>query len=292
MIREGYMPFKGFKTYWRAVGECRDGKKPLILLHGGPGSTHNYFEVLDKLAEDGRMIVSYDQIGCGKSFVEGYPELFTRQVWMEELFALIEHLGIEEYHILGQSWGGMMAILSGCDYRPVGVKSYILSSANPSSKMWKDEQHRRIKYLPEEMQKAIAQAELTGNFDGAEYAAANDLFMERHCAGAVTEESPECLRREKKSGSEAYLTAWGPSEFNPMGNLKDFEYVEKMKTMDVPTLITSGVSDLCSPLIAKAMYDNLPHAKWVLFEHSRHMPFVEENERYMEVLRWWLLANE
>lgn len=291
-ITEGYMPFKGFKTYYRIVGEYDGEKKPLILLHGGPGSTHNYFEVLDSLAEDGRQIISYDQIGCGNSFVEGHPELFNREVWMEELFQLIDYLDLKEYHILGQSWGGMMAIISGCDYKPEGVKSYILSSANPSSKLWEEEQHRRIKYLPEYMQEAIAEAEEKGDYSSKLYKEAKDLFMERHCAGAVTEDSPECLRRKKKNSAESYLVAWGPSEFNPLGNLKDYEYLDKMVEMDVPTLITNGISDLCSPFIAKEMYDRLPNAEWKLFRYSRHMPFVEENQLYMEILRDWLNRHD
>ena len=66
-IREGYMPFMGYQTYYRMVGTLTGNKKPLILLHGGPGSTHNYFEVLDRLAEeDVRQQVMYDQIGCGE----------------------------------------------------------------------------------------------------------------------------------------------------------------------------------------------------------------------------------
>ena len=76
-IETGYMPFKGFKTFYRVVGEKTD-RAPLVLLHGGPGSTHNYFEVLDPLAElTHRQIVFYDQIGCGESYVEGHPELWT-----------------------------------------------------------------------------------------------------------------------------------------------------------------------------------------------------------------------
>lgn len=59
-IVEGYMPFEGFKTYYRIVGEGTKGKKPLLLLHGGPGSTHNYFEMLDKIAEGGRQVIMYD----------------------------------------------------------------------------------------------------------------------------------------------------------------------------------------------------------------------------------------
>ena len=68
-IREGYIPYLGYQTYYRIVGESRGGKKPLLLLHGGPGSTHNYFEVLDRLAEEGREVISYDQLGCGNSWV-------------------------------------------------------------------------------------------------------------------------------------------------------------------------------------------------------------------------------
>ena len=65
-ITEGYMPFKDFETYYRVVGE---GKAPLVLLHGWLGSTHNYFEVLDKIDETGRQVIMYDQIGCGNSFI-------------------------------------------------------------------------------------------------------------------------------------------------------------------------------------------------------------------------------
>ena len=70
-IKEGYMPFMGHKTYYRIAGRRLDnGKAPLVCLHGGPGSTHNYFETLDNIADDdGRMVVMYDQIGCGESYI-------------------------------------------------------------------------------------------------------------------------------------------------------------------------------------------------------------------------------
>ena len=91
-ITEGYMPFHGYQTYYRIVGEQKDnGKAPLICLHGGPGSTHNYFEVLDRIAEeDGRQLVMYDQIGCGNSYVENRPDLWNSKVWIEELIELHE----------------------------------------------------------------------------------------------------------------------------------------------------------------------------------------------------------
>ena len=98
-------------------------KQPLICLHGGPGSTHNYYEVLDNVADDDdRMIVMYDQIGCGNSYLDGHPELWNQKVWLDELDALRKHLGLDECHIIGQSWGGMMQIAYAIDYKPQGIK--------------------------------------------------------------------------------------------------------------------------------------------------------------------------
>lgn len=291
-ITEGYMPFEGFKTYYRIVGEATEGKKPLVLLHGGPGSTHNYFEVLDKVAESGRQVIMYDQIGCGNSFVEGHPELFNADTWIKELIELRKHLGLEEIHLLGQSWGGMQAIWYAIEHKPKGIKSYILSSTLSSAKLWEKEQKRRISYMDEADQKALLDAVNTGDYSSKEYSDALDKFMEMYCAGKVNEGSPECLRRPKKSGTEAYIVGWGQNEFSPTGTLSGYEFTDRLNEIKEPCLITSGAIDLCSPYIAKTMYDRIPNSKWELFEYSRHMPFVEENDKYIEVLTKWLDEND
>ena len=291
-IIEGYMPFMGYKTYYRIVGEGSSDKAPLVLLHGGPGSTHNYFELFDCLADTGRQIISYDQIGCGNSYVDGHPELWVLDTWMNEFEELRKYLGLEKIHILGQSWGGMMAIVYATDYEPYGVKSIILSSANPSASLWSKELHRMIKYLPENEQQAILEAEIKNDFSSEAYLAANDHFMQQHCAGPYSEKDPECLRRPKRSGSESYLYGWGPNEYTPSGSLGDFEYLDKMKNISVPTLITNGTDDLCSPCVAKAMFDNVPNARWELFQGSRHMPFADDTEHYIEILRKWLEEHD
>lgn len=291
-MTEGYMPFEGFKTYYRIVGDSRDGKAPLVLLHGGPGSTHNYFEVLDKIAESGRQVIMYDQIGCGNSFVEGHPELFNADTWIKELIALREHLGLDEIHLLGQSWGGMQAIWYALEYKPKGIKSYILSSTLSSASLWEVEQKRRISYMDEADQKALLDAVNTGDYSSKEYGESLDKFMKMYCAGEVTENDPECLRRPKKSGAEAYVVGWGHNEFSPSGTLAGYEFTDRLHEIEEPCLITSGAIDLCSPYIAKTMYDRIPNSKWELFQYSRHMPFVEENEKYMEVLNKWLEAND
>ena len=124
-IIEGYMPFAGHQTYYRIAGEASPVKKPLILCHGGPGSTHNYLEVLDKTSEeDGRQFIYYDQIGCGNSYLDGHPELWKSETWVNELIALREYLGLTECHLLGQSWGGMLILDYICNYEHSGVKAW------------------------------------------------------------------------------------------------------------------------------------------------------------------------
>ena len=287
-VTEGYMPYLGYQTYYRIVGENRDGKAPILLLHGGPGSTHNYFEVLDRMAETGRQVISYDQIGCGKSFVEGHSELWRPEIWLGELKALVEYLQLSQFHILGQSWGGMLVIQYLIEEKPDPVRSAILSSTLPASWLWGKEQHRLIRFMEPVDREAIARAESSGNYEDEGYLAANNRFMELHCAAPVTSNSPECLRRPKKSGTDSYLYGWGPNEYTPLGTLKDFDYIDRLGEIAIPCLIMSGTNDMCTPLIAKIMYDGIPVTQWELFDGARHMPFVEQNDHYCEVLTEWL----
>lgn len=287
-INEGYMPFMGYKTYYRTVGERTD-KAPLILLHGGPGSTHNYFEVLDRVAEeDGRMLVMYDQIGCGNSYVDGRPELWTAETWVNELIALRKHLGLDTCHLLGQSWGGMLLLTYICGYEHSGVKSGILSSTLPASWLWGIEQARMIKELPEEYQEAIKTATETGDYSSDIYQRAEEEYMLRHAAGKPDPDGPECLLRKKRTGRESYVVGWGPNEYTPMGTLKDYDVIDKLKDIKEPCLVINGGNDLCTPYIAKVMYDNIPNSRWELFRECRHMCFVEDNDHYVDVLKEWL----
>lgn len=290
-VVEGKMPFLGFETYYRIVGEPT-AKAPLLLLHGGPGSTHNYFEVLDDLAlTTGRQIISYDQLGCGESFVEGHPELWTLQTWEDELDALRRHLRLDLVHLLGQSWGGMLIIAYLIDRHSKGIESVVLSSTLSSSSLWSHEQQRLISFMPAAEQQAIAHAVETGNFDVPDYLKANDHYTTLH-AGEITEATPECFRRKKRFGIESYVSAWGPNEYTPTGTLKDFEYTDRLQEIQQPTLIISGTNDECTPLIAKTMFDRIPHARWELLDGARHMTFIDQTENYKKLLAKWLMASE
>ena len=291
-IRESTIPYLGYRTYVRIAGEP-GGKTPLLLLHGGPGSTHNYFEVLDRLAEeDGRQIVTYDQLGCGGSYLDGHPELWNMGTWLGELIAVREALGLTEVFILGQSFGGMLLLEYVCRHPHPGVKGIVLASTLPSAKLWALEQARMLRQLPAQMQETVRRAVESGDFASAEYRAAEDYYMLLHAYGTYGEGDPECLTRPARYGEECYRTAWGPNEFTPDGTLKDFDVTDELGGIDVPVLITSGGNDLCTPYIAKVMHDAIPGSRWELFRDCRHMSFAEDNDGYCSLLGEWMGRTE
>lgn len=291
-IKEGYIDFKGYKTYYRVVG-AEYKKTPLLFLHGGPGSTHNSFEVLDRMADlNKRPLIMYDQIGCGNSFVPGkHPDLFNRGVWCDEIDALRAALGLKEIHLLGHSWGGMLEIIYMCDRKPQGVFSLTLSSTLSSASLWKEETHRLINEMDERDRTVLLNGEKNNDFESEAFKESYLKYVIKHIGRNFPkfEVLPDCLTREKIKGDEAYLEGWGPSEFSPTGNLADYEYTDRLSEIKIPVLIMSGAHDESTPLQNKIMRDHLPNCyKWVLFNGSRHMSYFEENEKYISELTEFL----
>src|SRR3954467_6051431 len=105
--REGYVDFRGGRTWYRFVGDLNSAVTPLLALHGGPGSTHNYFAPLERLAGE-RPVVLYDPICCGNSARPDDID-WDVSVFREEVDTVRQQLGLDRIHLLGTSWGGMLA---------------------------------------------------------------------------------------------------------------------------------------------------------------------------------------
>ncbi len=288
-IIEGYLDYLEYKTYYRIVNP--NGKNtPLLMLHGGPGSTHNSFELFDDLAfETDRPIIMYDQIGCGKSITpKGHKELWNKDTWVNELINLREKLNLKEVHLLGHSWGGMLLIIYMIETKPEGVKSITLSSTLSSASLWDKECHRLIKLIDPKYQELLYKYEKLNDFSSPEAIEALNYYYEKFVF-AKTENDPECLRRSKPDSSESYETAWGKSEFRPTGTLKNYEYTDRLCEINIPTLICSGVNDESTPLQNKIMYENISGPKkWILYPNSRHRTYFEDYDLYMKNLKEFL----
>jgi pimeloyl-ACP methyl ester carboxylesterase len=157
---EAFVTFRNYKTWYHASGDLGDGAIPLLLLHGGPGGTSAYFEPLDDLAAGpaGRPVIRYDQVGGGRSDRPTDPGLWRIETFVEELAAVRDQLGLDRVHLLGQSWGGMLAL----EYlltKPEGVVSLTLSNSMASAPLWCEEARRLRADLPAGIQTAMRRFE-------------------------------------------------------------------------------------------------------------------------------------
>jgi proline-specific peptidase len=287
-VVEGRIPFHGYETWCRDVGP--EGGIPLLCLHGGPGSSHHYFEPLEALAEDRRRVVVYDQLGCGNSDRPDDPDLWTVELFVDEVGAVRDALGLDRIHLLGTSWGSMLGIEYALT-QPPGLVSLTLNSPPTSSQTWQAEALRLRDQLPEDVKRVLAKHEEAGTTDDPEYEAAEAEFWRRHIC--VIDPMPDCVRRGRAAKSRVvYEVLWGVSEWNPTGKLRDWDVRHRLPEIRVPTLVTSGRYDECTPKLAEEAQRGIPGAERVLFEESSHMAFVEEPERFRAVLTDFLERAE
>jgi L-proline amide hydrolase len=293
-VREGTIPFKGYETWYQVFGDGEaPGKFPLLCLHGGPGAGHDYLESLAAMADTGRRVIFYDQIGCSRSSIpESKPEMWTVDLFVEEVDAVRDALGLDRTHLLGQSWGGMLAMEYALT-QPKGLVSLTVASSPASMIQWVAEANRLRDDLPAEAQQTLLAHEAAGTTDSPEYEAAMMEFYRRHVCRL--DPMPDYVQRTFASiaqNPEVYHTMNGPSEFHVVGTLKDWDIIERLGEIRVPTLVTSGRHDEATPLIAETVSSRIPGAQWVVFEESSHMAHAEEAERYMEALDGFLTSVE
>ena len=291
--QEGRLPFKGFTDWYRIVGEATDpGKLPVLVLHGGPGAAHDYLEPIGALARAGRQVIFYDQLGCGLSDHPHAPSLWDVPLFVEEVGAVREALGLKRLHILGQSWGGML----GMEYaltQPEGLKSLIVANSPASMTQWVSEANKLRSELPPDVQAALLKHEEAGTTDSPEYVAAMNVFYGRHVCRM--DPLPNYVKRsfdQIDADPEVYHTMNGPSEFHVVGKLKNWDITARLGEIAVPTLVLSGRYDEATPLIAQTVQRGIPGAEWVLFEESSHMPHAEETEAYLKVVNEFLTRIE
>lgn len=292
-VTEGFIPFRGFRTWYRVAGDLANvppGKFPLLLLHGGPGACHDYLESLQPFAETGRPVIFYDQLGCGNSDRPDDPSMWTVELFLDELQTVRQALGLTRIHLLGQSWGGMLAMEYALT-QPDGVVSLTIASSPASMPLWVAEANRLRDELPPEIQQTLLAHEAAGTTDSAEYHDAMEVFYNRHVCRVVP--NPDYVANTfAKLGKQVYETMNGPSEFHVIGTLKDWDIRDRLGEITIPTLVTSGLYDECTPMQAELVKNAIPGAEWVLFNESSHMPHAEEPAAYMAALDTFLTRIE
>jgi pimeloyl-ACP methyl ester carboxylesterase len=267
---EGHVPFHEYRTWYRVVGDPSPGTLPLLCLHGGPGSSHYYFTRIEALADEGRQVVLYDQLGCGESDRPDDDSLWTLELFVSEVQAVRDALGLDRVHLLGTSWGGMLALEYALT-QPTGLESLVLSSTLASSDQWVAETKRLL-------------AELGPD-------AGEDEFMAAHFM-RLDPPPPELELWKAKRNPTIYEAMWGPNEWTCTGRLAGWDVRDRLGEIRVPTLVVHGAYDMCTPVVAQTLIDGISDAEYALMEHSAHAPVVEEPERYRTVVGNFLARVE
>jgi len=236
-------------------------------------------------------VIFYDQLGCGRSDKPDIPALWTIERFADEVDEVRRALGLGRCHLLGQSWGGWLAI----EYmfrQPAGLVSAVLASTSASVPQFRAECDRLIAEMPEPHRTTLQQLGARGEFLHPDYQAAMMEFYRRHVCRL--EEWPPCLMRTAANldGNQVYNAINGPNEFTVIGNLRYWDRVADLSQIGLPVLITCGRHDELGPACARTLQDGIPDARTVIFEDSAHCAHIEEAADYLTAVRQFLAGAE
>jgi L-proline amide hydrolase len=294
--QSGLLDFGEWQTWYRITGDPTSvSKPPVVVLHGGPGATHDYTLRMARLVEQGWPVIHYDQLGAGLSthLPDRGPEFWTVDLFLDELDNLLSTLGIkDDYHLIGQSWGGML----GAEHairRPAGLRTLVIADSPASMDLWVSEANRLRVDLPPQVQETLLEHERAGTTDSPEYAEAEKVFYDRHVCRVVPN-PPEVAKSFESIADDptVYHTMNGPSEFHVVGTLRDWSVIDEVERISVPVLLVSGAHDEATPATMQPFKDRIPDVQWEIFPESSHMPHVEEEDEFLSVVGQFLAAHE
>ncbi|KAF8557769.1 proline-specific peptidase [Imleria badia] len=250
------------KTWYKVSGDLKSGMRPLIVLHG---VSRNVAQLTTLYSIP---IVLYDQIGNGRFThlpeKNGDTAFWTPNLFVDELHNLLDHLGIhDDYDLLGQSWGGMLAAVFATQ-QPKGLHKLIIADSPASMKLWMEAAARLRLQLPQEVQDVLNSHEAEGTTTDEDYVKATHVFYEHFLCRVKP--MPECLKVALENG---------PNEFHIVGSLKTWSIIDDLYQIYVPTLLLNGRYDEAHDISVEPYF--------------QHIPKLEETERFMEVVGNFLL---
>lgn len=278
-----------FKVWTKRVGN--NPKIKVLLLHGGPGATHEYFEIFDSyLPQEGIEYYYYDQLGSSYSDNPNDPELWNIPQFVEEVETVRKALGLnkDNFYLLGHSWGGILAIEYALKYQE-NLKGMIVSNMVPSIPDYMDYANNVLgPQLPAEVLKTIREYEAAGDFTNPAYLSiVEEYYYPEHILRKPLNEWPEPVNRSfAKTNYPLYLKMQGPSEFGVVGDaiLKDWDRKADIGSIQVPLLSIAGQYDTMDPAAMKELAELAPKGDYLLCPNSGHMAMYDDPEIYFKGL--------
>jgi len=278
-----------FKVWTKRVGNNPD--KKVLLLHGGPGATHEYFECFDAYFPKAQIeYYYYDQLESAYSDQPGDSSLWTVERYVDEVEQVRKALGLDStnFFLLGHSWGGILAMEYALKY-PQNLKGVIISNMMASIPEY-------IKYANEVLAKQMNQAilkqikelEAQGKYTDKEYISlVEKYYYPEHVLHMPAEKWPEpVVRSFSKINYALYLKMQGPSEFGVVGNarLKYWDVSKELQKINIPALCIGGTYDTMDPDYMKRMASRMPQGEYLHCPNGAHMAMYDDQKTYFEGL--------
>jgi len=292
---EGRAPFRRdggeFETWYKVVGDLNSGV-PLVVLHGGPGFPHFYMLSLVDLATSyGIPVVFYDQLGVGNStyLPDKSPSFWTPELFIDELENLLRHLHIDEFDILGHSWGGMLAAQFAATRSPTGLKKLVISNSPASQRLWTKCLNDLVRGLPNDVQETLQKHEEARTFTHQDYSDALNIYYSRHMC-RLPSLPDELVQTFGSIGpkSNVLFSMYGPSQLQTTGSLENWSIIPELHRIEVPTLLLNGRYDEAQDECVRPYFQHIQRVKWYTFAESSHTPHWEERPLYMRIVRDFL----
>lgn len=288
---EGFLDLPSVRLYWRSVGKG----PPLLILHGGPALSHEYLYSGLAPLQDVARVVFFDQRGCGRSS-KPRNHSYDMATMAEDVEAVRISLRLGKVDLLGFSFGGMLAQEVALRF-PDSVRRLVVAGAGPSGQ----DINRRLREVKagasprarEIIDRFEAHGPFTGDAYPAEYAAAADEAYRPFSFHGPQGPPPEVADVLAHLAFDAYKRIWGDrGEFQVSSTLKDWDRLEDLSRISMPTLILLGRYDLTSVATAQEMGRRIPRSRVVVFEESGHFTYLEEPEKFLTEVRSFLRGGE
>ncbi|NPA36832.1 MAG: proline iminopeptidase-family hydrolase [Chlorobi bacterium] len=282
-------PKGDFKVWTKRIGN--NPRIKVLLLHGGPGSTHEYFECFDSyFPAAGIEYYYYDQLESAYSDQPGDTSLWTVDRYVDEVEQVRKAIGADssDFYLLGHSWGGILAMEYALKYQK-NLKGLIISNMMASIPAY-------IKYandvlgpeLDPEILKEIKELEAKGLFTSDRYLElVSTYYYPEHVLRMPPEQWPEPVNRAfSKSNYNLYLAMQGPSEFGVVGDakLKNWDVSKKLPEIKVPVLVIGATYDTMDPEYMKWMSEQIPDGRFLLCPKGSHMAMYDDQKTYFKGL--------
>lgn len=294
----GVSNFRGYQTWYQVTHpEGETESSPLVILHGGPGLAHNYMATVTDIAHTGRPVILYDQIGCGNSthLPDAPADFWNVELFVDELHNLVNTLGLVDeggFHLLGQSWGGMLAseyVLA----HPAGVRSLTLANSPASMDLWVKSTNLLRSRLPADVQGILTLHENAGTTEHPDYLRAVDAFYRRFfCRLDPWPRGVEESFAQMDADPTVYQTMIGPSEFYITGSLQGWNVVDRLHQVNLPTLVLAGEHDEAQPFAWEPFVQRIRGAQHHVFPATSHTPHLEARADFTRLVTNFLRTSE